>query len=294
MPGPWDSAMKRWVGEAPQDFVSWLLHDAVFEYEASSHLKNRNVDVDVLYRVLINDRPYMFHVEFQSTSHPLMAERMWEYNVLATLEHLVPVHSFLIYLKKGEEGNNAFAKSPLIRLSASGEVIHHFSYTVIKMWETPTDLLLNAGNKSILSLVPLTREGKQHEAVEQAITQLMPPGQKPEAEPLASLYALGSLAYTEDASKSWLHRRFSMMDSIFKDSWVYQEWKQEGIELGRRQDIVALVQQRFPSLTMLAQERVTLLKTPEHLQNLLLQIAVAQNEQEVRRHLLEAGDEQKH
>ncbi len=313
MAGSWDITLKRWVGEVPQDFVSWLLHGAIFEREAPSHLKNRTVDADLLYRVLVNDRPYMFHAEFQSTSHPQMAERMWEYNLLSTLEYQLPVHSFLIYLKKGKESDDAFASSPFIQKSAFGEDIHRFHYTVIKMWEVPTHLLLNAGYKGLLPLIPLTREGTQHEAIEQAITLLTPPGEKPEVDLLASLYALGSLAYTKDVSKNWLQRRFSVMDSL-KDSWVYQEWKQEGVEQGlqqgveqglqqgveqglqqgRRQDIMALVQKRFPALTMLAQERVTLLKTPELLQNLLLQIAVAQNEQDVRRYLLEAGEEQKH
>lgn len=106
-----------------------------------------------------------------------------------------------------------------------------------------------------------------------------------------------------------------MMGNIFKDSWLYQEWKQEGIEEGREQgieqgkeqgieqgieqgkeqgiqvSILAIVQKYFPSLTTVAQERVARLKTPELLQNLLLQIVGAQDEQEVRRYLLEAGEE---
>ncbi len=297
MSGSWDTTMKKWAGEAPQDFVSWLLHGALFEQEAPSELKNQNIRADLLYYVRVDDRPYMFHVEFQSTSHPQMAQRMWEYNVLAALTYKVPVHSFLIYLKKGNESDHAFVDAPFIQTSAFGEEIHRFSYTVIKMWEVPTDVLLNTGYKGLLPLVPLTAEGWQHEAVEQAITQLTPPGEKPKIELLASLYALGSKVYTKDSERNWLRRRFRVMGNILKDSWVYQEWKQEGIEQGieqgRRQDIVALVQKRFPALTTPAQERVALLKTPERLQNLLLQIAVAQDEQDARRLLLEAGDEQK-
>lgn len=44
MSGPWDMMIKRWVEEAPQDFVSWLLHDAIFEHEAQSELQNTKVD----------------------------------------------------------------------------------------------------------------------------------------------------------------------------------------------------------------------------------------------------------
>jgi hypothetical protein len=31
MSGPWDHTMKKWAGVAPQDFVSWLLGDAVYK-----------------------------------------------------------------------------------------------------------------------------------------------------------------------------------------------------------------------------------------------------------------------
>ncbi|GAC1469995.1 MAG: hypothetical protein PVSMB5_17070 [Ktedonobacteraceae bacterium] len=187
MPEAWDGTIKRWVGEAPQDFVSWLLQGALFEREASSHLKSRNVNADLLYRVLVDDRPCMLHVEFQSTSHPRMAERMLEYNVLAALEHQLPIHSFLIYLKRGEESDKAFVESPFIQRSVFGEEIHRFVFTVIKMWEVPTNLLLNAGYKGILPLVPLTADGQQHEAIEQAISQLMPRGEPPERVALVAL-----------------------------------------------------------------------------------------------------------
>jgi predicted transposase YdaD len=302
MPHSWDYTMKRWVGEVPQDFISWLLRGAVVEEEVSAHLQSRQTDADLLYRVRINDRPYMFHVEFQSTSHPQMAERMVEYNIRATIEYKLPVHSFLIYLKKGAESDNAFVKSPFIVLSAFEEEIHHFSYKVIKMWEVPTDVLLNAGYKGLLPLVPLTADGENYEAVEQAIEQLMPEGEAPEAELLSLLYWVAGLRYTEDVKRSRLERRFGLMENIFQDSWSYQETQkkgieqgiEQGIEKGRRQDILALVQKKFTPLLTLAQERVALLKTPEQLQKLLLMIAQASSEQEAQRYLLEVGEEQKH
>lgn len=95
------------------------------------------------------------------------------------------------------------------------------------------------------------------------------------------------------------------MESIFEDSWVYQEWKQAGVEQGLQQgreqgreqglqqSIVAIVEKYFPALTTVAQERTAFLKTPEQLQNLLLQIVGVQDEQEVRRILLAVGEEQK-
>ncbi len=182
------------------------------------------------------------------------------------------------------------------------------------MREVPTDFLLNASYKGLLPLVPLTTDGENHEAVEQAIAQLMPEGEAPEAELLSLLYWIGGLRYTEDVNKNWLQRRLGLMDSILKDSWSYQESRQkaieqgiiqgieqgleqgiaQGIEQGRRQDILAIVRDNFTPLLVLAQERVALLNTPEQLQKLLLQLVKARSEQEAQRYLLEAGEEQKH
>ncbi|MBA2677399.1 MAG: hypothetical protein H0U76_03240 [Ktedonobacteraceae bacterium] len=153
----------------------------------------------------------------------------------------------------------------------------------------------------MLPLVPLTADGLQHEAIEQAITQLTPHGKEPEKELIASLYALGSMMYTGE--DNWFERRFEMLENILKDSWAYKKWTKQGMEQGvkqgleqgllqaRRQDIVSLLQDHFPSLTVLAQERVSLLTTPEKLQSLLLKVANAKDEQEARSSLLEAREE---
>src|SRR6266702_2344325 len=90
MAGAWDSKLKLLINKVPQDFVSWLVAGAIYEEEISPHLKTRNVDADVLYRISILGRPYLLHIEFQLHSKPEMAERMWEYNVLATCRNNLP------------------------------------------------------------------------------------------------------------------------------------------------------------------------------------------------------------
>ncbi len=100
MAGSWDGNLKRLVQEAPQDFVDWLLKGALFEDELSPHLQHRQVDADLLYRLRFGHHPLLLHLEFQRRSDPLMARRLWEYNVLATCKFDCPVYSFVLYLKK--------------------------------------------------------------------------------------------------------------------------------------------------------------------------------------------------
>ncbi len=95
-----------------------------------------------------------------------------------------------------------------------------------------------------------------------------------------------------------------ILDDMIKESWVYKEWTQEerakgvkqgvkkGIEQGAQQMFVAMVQDRFASLKLLAQECSERLKKPELLQPLATQIIHAQNEEEARHLLLAASDGQ--
>jgi hypothetical protein len=118
----------------------------------------------------------------------------------------------------------------------------------------------------------------------------MPFTKEPEKELLSSLYALGSLMSNNE---DWFERRFETMENILKDSWAYKKWTAQGRQQGLQQGIVSLVQKRFPSLTTLAQERVALLTTPEKLQDLLLEVGTAKDEQETRSSLLKVSEERK-
>ncbi len=307
----WDKALKKLVGKVPQDVVSWLLPGAIFEQEVSPHLQNRQFNADMLYQVRLDDVSCLFHVEFQSKSDPDMAQRILEYNVQAKQKYDLPVHSFVMYLKKGKDSEQAFGSSPYVIQSSPGRVILRFYYTVIKMWEIPTEALLTVGPKGLLPLVPLTADGWRREAMEEAIALLMPEGEKPDVELLSILKTIGGLIYMRESDHEWLKWRCRMIDDLLTESWVCQEWiqqglekgrqegvaegiakgRQEGVAEGRRQDIVTFVQKRFPALSTLAERQVALLQTPEQLQQLLLQVVMAQDEQEARRSLLDATEE---
>ena len=122
MPGRWDNRMKLLINKVPQDFVSWLVEGAIYEEEVSPHLKTRNIDGDVLYRIRVNERPCLLHIEFQFRGDPDMARRLWEYNVLATCQNSLPVYSYVLYLKK--EGK--FIESPSFHQYPTGQDIHRF------------------------------------------------------------------------------------------------------------------------------------------------------------------------
>ncbi|MDQ2716443.1 MAG: hypothetical protein M3Z08_16185 [Chloroflexota bacterium] len=97
-----------------------------------------------------------------------MALRLLEYNVLVDRKHDCPVISCVIYLHK----DHPIVESPLIRNLQSGQPIYQFHFLVIKIWEMSADDLMQAHLPGILALLPLTKNGREREVIEEMITQL--------------------------------------------------------------------------------------------------------------------------
>jgi predicted transposase YdaD len=80
-----------------------------------------------------------------------------------------------------------------------------------------------------------------------------------------------------------------MFQDILRESWVYQELVEEGVEKGReqelqrqRQTIVGYVQRRFPEITALAEQQIAKITDPETLQTVILELLDAQTIEEAR------------
>ncbi len=226
----------------------------------------------------------LLHLEFQFRGEPDMAQRLWEYNVLATCQNNVPVYSYVLYLKK--EGK--FVTSPSLRQYPTGEDIHRFQFGVIKLWEIPTAHLKGLGFKGLLPLLPLTREGKDRAIVEEIITELSANRSQPEADLLSLTYGLASLIFRSEEDQNWLKGRFSMLDELLNESWAFQEVLQRGVEKGlqkglqsSRHTLIALVENHYPALVNLAKEKADTIVDVDALQNLILQVGLAKSEKEV-------------
>lgn len=91
MTGLWDAHLKPLMVYAAQDYLSWLIGDAVIDEEFPPHLDEefpphllRQISADSFYGFHIGSRKYAMHLEFQSRRDPKMARRLWEYNVIAS------------------------------------------------------------------------------------------------------------------------------------------------------------------------------------------------------------------
>ncbi len=140
----------------------------------------------------------------------------------------------------------------------------------------------------LFPLLPLTKDGKRHEVVDEMVTRIVEAKQ-----PALLRYAqmFSSLVFKGRDDKAWLERRFAVYNDILEESWVYQETKLEGQLEAFRLAILDAVQARFPEMLSITKNRIDSIKELKVLQNLHLQIIISQNVDEALRALSEANSD---
>ena len=221
-----------------------------------------------------------------------MAQRMWEYNTLATFSYNRPTCSFVIYLKKCEVPESLYEWT-----FPNGEVIHHFHFKVIKLWEISAKMLKQTGLLGIFPLMVLTKDGKRREVVDEVITRLQQQGGESAKELISLTYIFATLAFENQGDLTWLKRRINQMQDFLQESWLYQEIMQKGFDKGiekereeelrrQRQLLMTIIHMHFPNITSLAQKQAEAIKDPEVLQGLIFKVLAAETEEEATQGLL--------
>ena len=291
MPGKWDTSTKHLMSENPEHFIKWLLPGATFKGKAkhkSPNLNDRQIEADNLYAIILNSLRCLIHIEFQSTYDKHMAWRMWEYNTLATFKYKLPTYSFVIYLKKC-----TVTKPEYIGIFPDGRQVHHFHFTVIKLWETSVEMLKQTGLVGIFPLMVLAQDGKRPEVVEEVITSIESIGGKSATELLSLTYIFASLVFEKEVDRDWLKWRFKMLRDVLRGSWAYQEIMQEGALQEQRLTLLEVVQSRFPDIEPLAKKTVDSISDLAVLRRLIVKMSVVETEAKAKQVLLEISKDKK-
>ncbi|HZU71086.1 MAG TPA: hypothetical protein VFA09_27670 [Ktedonobacteraceae bacterium] len=312
MPGPFDSAAKRLLREKPEHYVKWLVDQATFVRQLPTELKSRNIYADGLLYIMVNGKPELLHIEFQTNNDPKMGQRLLEYNILASSENdSLPVYTVVIYLRS--DGN--VPKSPFIRKHWNGKEYHRFDFEVVELAKIPARTLLDKGLLGVLPLLSMTDGGTEPAVMEEMTTMLLDAGER---ELLALAFMFGNTIKGGQAYKEWFKRRLAMLDDLLEKSPLYQELLrrgaeegrkegrkeglEEGLEEGRKQErqrriqdrrdtVVSFVQMRFPELIPLAEQQVNSIQDLDELHNLLLRLFAAQDAEEATQLLTETHEE---
>jgi predicted transposase YdaD len=294
-PKQWDILTKMLVQANPQDLVSWILPNAIYQGELNVELqKKQPVFADLLYTIKCGGEQVVLHVEFQRKRDKQMDRRVWQYNCLASIHTDLSVYSVVIYLVE----DSPIVDSHYEVKIPTGFTVHRFAFQNIKLWEIPGEVLKQQQLSGLLPLLPLTEGGKSQEIVEETIECLQQAG-KADLLPLA--YAFAALIFTKKKDLQWLKERFDIMGDILESSWAYREMVQKGVAKGLKQGerkglrqgkkvmeqvVVRFVELHFPDLVPLARTSAAQAKTSEQLQAILDQLFVAHTDHEARAVLL--------
>lgn len=234
----WDDLMKLLAQAHPEQLVRFLLKhpDVVYCGTQNTELKTRTIYPDLLYNVLVADHDALVHVEFQRRHDVTMSKRVWEYNVLANCTYGFPVYSFVLYLRP----DDAIVEPPYQQRGPDGRLLHLFHFENIKLWQMQPQDLVHANLPGLLPLLPLTKDGAQHETIEEMITLLLETGQR-DLLPLG--YGFAALVLDHGAEQKWLQERFGRMHEILEESWAYREIMEKGFAVGLEMGIKEGMQQ---------------------------------------------------
>jgi hypothetical protein len=179
----------------------------------------------------------------------------------------------------------------------NGEVIHHFHFKVIKLWEIPAMMLKQTGLVGIYPLMVLTKDGQRPEVVEEVITGLQQQEGESAKELISLTYIFAALAFEKQDDLAWLKRRIHKMQDFLEESWLFQEIMQKGFDKGiekereeelrrQRQLLMTIFQMHFPNITDLAQKQADAIKEPDVLQSLIFKVLAAETEEEANRAIM--------
>jgi predicted transposase YdaD len=290
VPKNWDILIKMLMQANPQDLVSWILPDATFKGVLDGELQVDSVFADVLYTIEWKGQQIVLHVEFQRNSHPEMDRRLWEYNALASIRTGLPVYSVVVYLVK----DSSIVDPPYEMKLSTGFTIHCFFFQNIKLWEIPPEAFKEQALSGLLPLLPLTKEGKHREVVEEMIHRLQ---EADKADLLPLGYAFSALVFKQEDEQQWLKERFRSMQEILEESWAYQEMVEKGLAQGLEKGLeegkkslgevlVRFVEIHFPDLVLLANQQAEKATTSQQLQEMIDGLFVAHTYNEARATLL--------
>lgn len=289
---PFDHFMKSLAHLNPNAFLQLLLPGASFCNEVPLNLKLVDFDVDVLLQMKWHGQEMLLHVEFQKRNDYKMDERTLRYNVLARIEHKLPVLSIVIYLF--QDGN--VPPSPLNWSIPTGQHILNFHFINLKLWEMSVEELEGLNYVELLALTPLMKDGASRDPVQRMMTSLYKTGDASLAYIGYNLAALTFLRHGADnPDLNWITRSYEHMQEFFEESPIYQMILNKGIEQGLEQalekaraTLLTIAETRYAQSDLLQFARKILdqVESYDALQQLTVQISLATTPEEVRSVLL--------
>jgi predicted transposase YdaD len=267
MSKPFDATAKERFAKNPRAWLELLLSHKVGEVKVvNADLSTITSQADQLLRVK-ERKPWMAHVEFQTSPSIRLPLRIQRYNILAHYKHNLPVRSILVLLRPEADGPTLTGH--LQHRLPDGSVNHEFWYNVVRIWEQPVETIM-AGKLATLPLAPIARVST---AELPGVIRLMEKRLEHEASPdqtadvWAATYLLMGLVYPPALTNDLLRGVRGMKESTTYQA-ILREGKAEGMAEGATRILLHLGRQRFGAPRRAIQSRIKAIKDVEKIEEL--------------------------
>lgn len=166
MSKPFDIATRHLVESEPEAWIQYLKLTGTFYRWVEADLTAVAAEADKVLEVQA-DRPYLTHIEFQSSYDPEMDWGMFHYNALLSYRHRLPVQSVLVLLRPEADGSAIQGTAAYQVPGERGSLM--FRYPVVRVWEKPVEEVLSGG-LATLPFAPLS--AVQIEALPEVIRRI--------------------------------------------------------------------------------------------------------------------------
>lgn len=239
MAKPFDIATRHLVESQPNDWIAFLQLEGTFNRWVEADLTAVSAEADKVLEIWA-DRPYLTHIEFQSSYDPDMDWRVFHYNTLLAYRHRLPVQSVLILLRPESDGSAIEGTIAYQTPGEGGRLAFH--YRVVRIWTKPVEEVLSGGTAT-LPFVPLAAGSA--EALPEVIRRMearfrQELADREAAELWTATYLLMGLRYPPDLVQQLLQGVINMKESSTYQV-ILEEGKAEGTIEGRSTEARSLI-----------------------------------------------------
>src|SRR5579883_2685539 len=134
----YDHALKRLFLDARDGVLALFAPGVTWVGALNSDLPGSNRQADIVWHVKqLNGEPGVFHIELQSTRDDEMGQRVADYALRLHIEHELPVHSIVIYLRPdGSIPDSTFG------WDWGGRPSFRYEYEIVRLWEWRSEQVL--------------------------------------------------------------------------------------------------------------------------------------------------------
>ncbi|HEY0754097.1 MAG TPA: hypothetical protein VGD98_09065 [Ktedonobacteraceae bacterium] len=276
----WDLFCKALLKECAPDFVACFVPGAQYVGIRECQLQTlvngpfapREIRGDVVLEARRETEHFLLNVEWQSSRDEKMDERLLNYSVELRRLYNLPVLSVVIYIRP-------VGRVPVAPLVCSlpgspvrgGSPAIWFDFVSLEICQTSVEEFRALGLDAFFALMLLCKDGGTPAILEEVLQRLLR-NKETHCESIAAAFFFASQVLTSEEDRRFLERKYVMLEETLKANWIYQKMISEGLargleqgleqglERGRleevRQNIVDLVEDRFPTLSLWARGQV--------------------------------------